>query len=63
MTTFSDIPVADQADVQAETNNKLASANPFSVRDLENTTGSSAELEGFPTTHRLCGCRTDLVHL
>jgi hypothetical protein len=34
--------------VQAEPDNKLACADPFSARDLENTTGSSADLHGVP---------------
>jgi hypothetical protein len=44
--TYSNIPVADQADVQAARDNKPASADPVSARDLENTTGSSADLYG-----------------
>jgi hypothetical protein len=48
MATYTNIPAANQASVQAEPGNKHASADPISARDLENTTGSSADLYGVP---------------
>jgi hypothetical protein len=48
MTTYTNSPAANQASVQAEPDNKYASADPVSARDLENTTGSSADLYGGP---------------
>jgi hypothetical protein len=48
MTTYTNIPAANQAGSQAEPDNKPASADPISARDLENTTGSSADLYDVP---------------
>jgi hypothetical protein len=48
MARYTKIPAADQASVQAELDNKPASTDPISARDLENTTGSSADLDGVP---------------
>ena len=48
MVTHTNIPVANQASVQAAPDNKAASAYPISARDLENTTGSSVDLDGVP---------------
>jgi hypothetical protein len=48
MSACSNGSIADQAGGQAELDNKLASADPFSVGDFENTTGSSADLYGVP---------------
>ena len=48
MVQYTNIPAADQADVQAEPDNKSASTDPLSARDLEDTTGSSADLYDVP---------------
>jgi hypothetical protein len=48
MATYTNIPAANQARAQAEPENKPASADPISARDLANTTGSSADLYGVP---------------
>lgn len=48
MVTYTSIPAADQASEQAELDNRPTSAEPLSARDLENTTGSSADLYGVP---------------
>ena len=48
MARYTNIPAANQASVQAELDNKPASADPISARDLENTTGSRADLYGVP---------------
>jgi hypothetical protein len=46
MVRYINIPAADQVSAQADI--KLASADAISAADLENATGSSAELDGVP---------------
>jgi hypothetical protein len=48
MARYTNISATNQARAQAEPDNGPASAEPFAARDLENTTGSSADLDGVP---------------
>jgi hypothetical protein len=48
MVRYTNIPAADQAGAQADLENKPTFADAISARDLENTTGSIADLEDVP---------------